>query len=945
MPPYNTRSAENRDKQHRAVLIGVDSYEHEIDLPAVAQSLRLMAEALTAPSSGVFDAADVLTFPALGEGDGEERPGAARSVDPITVHAALQSARNEVTGLLVVYFAGHGIVRTDGSDLHLLFSPSRITQDRDHPFVDALSWHAVVMAELRHAKADRVVVILDCCFAGNASHHFTPDVQQNLAVLMAAEPGVEIPPGAAGHGTDFTIALHKLLTRWAVADEPAGFTRIVPAIRKEMAPFKAVDGHRWVPKECRQGGDVLLALTSASERVGSESPHPRPPSPVVPEGGGPGAPDERAQPRSVEPSEPGSVEPDNPGSVVEPDEPAGSEPHEPVVSQHAGGLGRVRRRLRALGRNRVAAVALALVLGAGTVLWVALYGPPGGESGGCAPPMELRVLVDPDLRPTVQKAADAYVNRDAEGCRTVGIGVYAGKSTDAVAAFQSAALWQSPLPSCPASGDCPRPQRDLGAQPDIWIPAAGSTPVRAEAGQTGSARATVSLDPMGPLAFTPMVLAVPDGGPATADAQTPAPLGSLIAGLRAGRTDGEKPIQVLRPDPEGADGALLSTAALYASPSAGQPSVIEAGMAGELRPMPTTAQELMCALSDGIRNELEDRAAVLVPEQTMALFNLPPKVSGQGTRPSCASDTLQRRTARYPTDVPVLDLPFVRVTWADADRDEKARERAVRDFHDWLVEDDAAQAIFVQDGFRGVEDGKPAPPGTASPLRALANEGAVSIDVPDSAPAASAASVADALRDYRQALGPGRVLYLLDNSTSMADNRVWSGPGRAKELVTRSMRSLGTRDRYGVWTLAPVKKDDHPDVVSFGQHGLTTAQQAVGAAKAVDANADIVAGLTDALAELREGASGPDPRLLVLVTDDEDSAGLPRKDIDAVVKAAGKGAPVRVVAVSLRDGGCAPGQLNQRLAEATGGRCLDPSDGIATELTAEVAKTGTGDAE
>lgn len=942
MSPYNTRSAENRDKQHRAVLIGVDSYEHEIDLPAVAQSLRLMAQALADPSSGVFDTADLVTFPALGQGD-----GAARSVDPLKVHAALRAARKDVTGLLVVYFAGHGIVRTNGSDLHLLFSSSRVTQDRDHPFVDALSWHEVVMAELRHARADRVVVILDCCFAGNASHDFAPEAQQNFAVLMAAEQGVEIPPGAASYGTDFTIALHKLLTGRTAADEPVSFTRIVPAIRTAMEPFKAIDGHRWVPRECLQGGDVLLALTSASERVESESPQPRPPSPVVHEADGPGAPDEPGEPRSVEPDEPGAPdEPGDPGSVVEPDEPVvPDEPGEPAVPERAGGLGRVRRRLRALGRNRVAAVALALVLGAGTVLLVALYGPPGGGSGGCAPPMELRVLVDPDLRPTVQKAADAYVNRDAEGCRTVGIGVYAGKSTDAVAAFQSAALWQSPLPSCPASGDCPRPQRDLGAQPDIWIPAAGSTPVRAEAGQTGSARATVSLDPMGPLAFTPMVLAVPDGGPATADAQTPAPLGSLIAGLLAGRPDGEKPIQVLRPDPEGADGALLSTAALYASPSAGPPSDIEAGMAGELRPMPTTAQELMCALSDGTRNELEDRAAVLVPEQTMALFNLPPKVSGQGTRPSCASDTLQRRTARYPTDVPVLDLPFVRVTWADADRDEKARERAVRDFHDWLVEDDAAQALFVQDGFRGVEDGKPVPPGTASPLRAPANEGAVSIDVPDSAPAASAASVADALRYYRQALGPGRVLYLLDNSTSMADNRVWSGPGRAKELVTRSMRSLSTRDSYGVWTLAPVKKDGHPDVVSFGQHGLPEAQKAVGAAKVVDTNADIVAGLTDALAELREGASGPGPRLLVLVTDDEDSARLPPKDIDAVVKAAGKGTPVRVVAVSLRDGGCAPGQLNQRLAEATGGRCLDPSDGIATELTAEVAKTGMGDAE
>ncbi|MFD8619506.1 hypothetical protein [Streptomyces sp. NPDC059612] len=51
-----------------------------------------------------------------------------------------------------------------------------------------------------------------------------------------------------------------------------------------------------------------------------------------------------------------------------------------------------------------------------------------------------------------------------------------------------------------------------------------------------------------------------------------------------------------------------------------------------------------------------------------------------------------------------------------------------------------------------------------------------------------------------------------------------------------------------------------------------------------------------------------------------------------------------MVTVSLRGGGCAPDQLNQRLAEATGGRCLDVSDDLATELTAEVARTGTGDA-
>ncbi|MFI8435879.1 substrate-binding domain-containing protein [Streptomyces sp. NPDC079020] len=945
MSPYNTRGAGNRGKRHRAVLIGVESYEHEIDLPAVSESLRLMAEALTHVTSGVLDGADLVVLPDPAEREG--RPGAARPVDPFQAHAALRAARDEVDGLLVVYFAGHGIVRSDGSDLHLLFSSSRVTQDPLHPFVDALSWRNDVMAELRKAKADWVVAILDCCFAGNALHEFTPEVRQNFAVLMAAEPGVEIPPGAEGIGTDFTVALHGLLTGRTAADEPVSFTRIVPEIREAMAPFKAVDGHRWVPEERRHGDDVLLALTPASRRVNCVlPPPPHLPPPVPPEG--PGEPGEKGEPGEPKPE---AVEPGVPETAyVETDAPRTA----PVRAEQGGAVDRVRQRLRALRRKRAIALTLALAVGAGAVLWAAPDWPPGGGRGGCTPPMELRVLVDPDVLPTVQKAADAYTNRDAEGCRTVGIGVYAGKSTDAVDAFRSAALWQSPLPTCPVSGDCLRPQRDLGAQPDIWIPAAGSTLARVREGQSGSARETVRLAGLGPLAFTPMVLAVPDLGPSAVGARTRAPLGSLIAGLRTGRPAGEEPLEVLRPDPEGTDGALLSTAALYDSfsagePSAGEPSAIEAGMADRLRPMPGTARDLMCALSDGSRNTLENRAAVLVPEQTMALFNLPSKVSVQGTRPSCASDTLQHRTARYPTDVPVLGLPFVRVTWTDADRDTKARERAVKDFYDWLVGDPDARALFVRDGFRDVEDGKPAPPGPTSPLRAPANDGAVSLDIPDSDSLMSVASIAGALSNYRKALGPGRVLYLLDNSTSMEDKRVWSGPGRAKELVTRSLRSLGTSDQYGVWTLAPEKKakkkTDHPDVVRYGKNPLTGAQKAVGEAKAVNADADIVTGLTDALGTLRSGSSGADPRLIVLITDDEDSSELKRKDIEAVVKAAGQGARVRVVAVSLRPDGCAPGRLNQRLAEVTGGRCLDPSDSIATELTAEVAKTGTGDAE
>ncbi|MFD9498960.1 caspase family protein [Streptomyces sp. NPDC060035] len=927
MPPYNARGEENRAERHRAVLVGVESYTgNRNDLPAVRHSLRLMAEALTAEGTGVLDPADLVIVPEAGEPDG------SGAVDPLHVRAALSAARDEVTGLLIVYFAGHGIVRPDGSDLNLMFTDSRVTRDPRHPFVDTLSWRDDVMPELRNARADWVVVILDCCFAGNALSSFAPSVGQNFALLTAAEPGVEIPPGDPAAGTEFTAALHRLLTGSTAGPEPATFTRIVTGIREAMAPLKAVDGHPWIPEERRHGDDVVLALTgdTAPPPASSPPPRPRPTDPAV-------LPEPRMR-RLPSPA---------------------------VVGRWL--LAQQRRMTRATTLVLAGVVVLA---GAGAWLLPGLL--PGGPTS-CAPPLELRVLADPDISPTIQRAADAYPKRQRDGdadCRAVSISVYDAKATDAVAAFRSSSLWQEPPAACPTSGDCLRPQRDLGAQPDIWIPAAGSAWQRAtDTGENGAAGgiaaasasaavagsdegagdSVVTLEPLGPLAFTPMVLAVPYTMPLAKAVQTGTPLGSIISALLEGREAQEEPVAVLRPDPEGTDGALLSTGALYASEGSGPASVIEQGMAQALSPMPSTARELMCALADASLNDLEERAAVLVPEQTMAQFNLRPKDPGHQ---SCATDTLDGRTAQYPSDVPVLDLPFLRVTWDDAGRDAGARRAAVTDFHDWLVTDPDAKKLFTDDGFRGVgEDGKPAAPAEGSPLMADANEEAVREQLPPAdASTVTAASLSDTLRRYREALGPGRVLYLLDNSTSMADKRVWDGTGRAKELVTRSMGSLGTKDTYGVWTLAVKKGRTATDVVPFGPNTggngqRDSAQRAVAAAGTADIDARIVDGLRDALTTLRGGSTKDEqPRLLVLVTDDEDSTDIRKKELGQLLADAHQGLRVRIVAVSLQNGGCSAGRFGEQIAGATGGRCLDPADDIPTELAAEVAKTGTGDA-
>ncbi len=127
--------------------------------------------------------------------------------------------------------------------------------------------------------------------------------------------------------------------------------------------------------------------------------------------------------------------------------------------------------VRALGALPRTATRIILVL-ALAALGLGSYGiyTLAAGSPSCGPPLELRVQTDPDLESTVRSAADAYLtsqaNTTGDGCRRSGITVYSAGSADVVTALQRQShAWQEP------SGDDIDPQRDIGPQPDIWIPA------------------------------------------------------------------------------------------------------------------------------------------------------------------------------------------------------------------------------------------------------------------------------------------------------------------------------------------------------------------------------------------------------------------------------------------------------------------------------------------
>ncbi|AWI27354.1 substrate-binding domain-containing protein [Streptomyces tirandamycinicus] len=904
-----------RGKANRALLVGVSEYDNTAppdgvpgDLPAVKHNLNRLAEALR--HGGVF---------------GEREITVCRSPDQGTFDQELWKAANEADGVLLLYFAGHGAIPNAGDELFLQMRNARVVAGGHAVFPGAVLF-SLAQAMLTASSAGRIVVVLDCCFAGNAAwvRPQTPDKRRLL--LMSVQPNHRIDAGDPDMPTPFTAELVKLLE----AGGDVSFGDLVDGLRARMsaAGHRTVRGDAWEPESRAEPGmDVLLA--AGAGRTGSppapDAPVPRPapdPAPVP----GPGSPD----------PDPGLVRRVGAvlagrlggmdsawGALIRRRGGSGFR-EDPGVGGKAGvragdtgdedGTRREWRRTRRLVAGGV--VMLVLVV---TALGIGVYRhlvPTGGPSS-CAPPLELRVLTDPDLEPTVRAAADAYLTSEAnttgDDCRRSGITVYSAGAADAVTALRKqTGAWQEPR-----EADT-NPQRDVGPQPDVWIPASPADAARAIAGQDTDAVAELDAD-QEPFAYSPVVLAVPQGiAVDELDDRTGPPLTRMIDNLRARHAGAA----VRRPDPEFTDTGLLATIALYGTQGAAgapDPRRAEDRVAQSGPPAPTAA-ELLCTLPDD--DAVDNRTAALVPEFLLK--------SGVG----CDSARRTPRMAQYPGDVPGLEPVFVRVRWQGADRDETDRDREAEAFREWLT-GEGGRVAFAQDGFRA-----------ATGNRALLDstevaEGVLRAPSPLTESAGRDAMEAS-LEDYRGANGPGRVLFLLDSSGSMVGQ--WEGPSGGPGLLKQSLGGLGDRDEYAVWAVSDAGEDTYDTLLPFGAHSRKDAERAIDReAQVRDAEANPLGALRAALdaMEVRD-ADDERPGLIVFVTDDEDADRLAGDGFGSLLDIArARGLPVAMV--SLKGGGCDAGKPDARISEASGGRCLDADDDLGAALHDEVARTGTGE--
>ncbi|WP_030899832.1 MULTISPECIES: caspase family protein [unclassified Streptomyces] len=836
-----------RGRVNRALLVGVSEYDHTApehpqgvngQLPAVRRNRTTLEDALN--RGHVF-------------GAGEVKSLASPTQDDFT--GALSRACREARGLLLLYFAGHAVTSTSGSELHLQMRTARVLTGNGLPGSVSFSQ---VLGELVESHAEQVVVILDCCYAGNAAgiwHRLDDPRRHKILLLMSVQPNRCILGGTAKVATPFTRELVHVLDEGG----EVWLSELYDAVERRMAEarYRAEDNDLQRPQALARpwnGDDVLLAA-----------------GPVDLSGGAGGT--------------------------------------------SGGWFARLRRRFAParqgtgprLRRTALSVLLALLATSAGGYGLLALT----GDSGSCEPPLELRVLTDPDLEPAMRAAADAYLasadNTTEDGCLRSGVTVYSAGAAHVVTALgEHSDPWQQPREDV-------NPQRDVGPQPDVWIPA-----TRADVGRVTEAqvdRVFARLEPdAGPFAYSPVVLAVPE----SLDVGV-APTGRSLPELIRVLKDADTKAQVRRPDPEFSDSALLATVGLYGD--GGDVRRAERLITQAGRPEPS-AVKLLCTLPED--DAADDRSAVLVPEFLLR--------SGVG----CHSVTRAGRTALYPDDVPGLEPTFVRVRWEGGDRDAHARDEAVNRFRDWLAGKGGREVLGKQ-GFRSAKDERGLIAGQAA-------EHGLTGSVPSADPA-DATQLDRTLERYGNAHGPGRVLFLLDSSGSMAG--LWDGPSGGPGILKQTLTGLGKEDEYGVWAVHGVGRPTHTELLDFRTHSRAEAEGALktggGGAEVRDAEADPRAALLDALEFMRERGAGDErPQLIVYLTDGEDDNRLTGDRLREVEDRAGESG-VPVVMVTLNSGACDRDRPGTRIAEAAQGRCLDAGDDLVPALRDEVARTGTGE--
>ncbi|MGW3473031.1 caspase, EACC1-associated type [Saccharopolyspora sp. NPDC000995] len=176
----------------------------------------------------------------------------------------LRQLAAETTGVLLLYFVGHGQPSEHTGELCLAIA------DTDHANPDATGLEYAKIKRTLHSgtPAATKIAILDCCYSGRAIGLGADDDATQLAdlsdctgayTLTAADERAHVPPDDEGHPrTAFTGELLDLLTRDGVPGGPDGLAlgAIFPHLRHRLAA-------KGLPRPNQRNDDTAAAFVFA----------------------------------------------------------------------------------------------------------------------------------------------------------------------------------------------------------------------------------------------------------------------------------------------------------------------------------------------------------------------------------------------------------------------------------------------------------------------------------------------------------------------------------------------------------------------------------------------------------------------------------------------------------------------------------------------------------
>jgi hypothetical protein len=255
-----------------AVLIGVSAYEYAEFPPirAARNSLQAMRSLLSDPALCAWPAERITVI--------------ANPISAAGLAADLADLARSTTGVLLLYYVGHGLLSVRG-ELCLTVTSTH----PDRPETSGLPWDTLADV-LRDCSASARLAILDCCFAGQAIEALTGDGDPGLADIAHIEGVYTLtattrnrtahvpPPGQQEDAcTSFTGELRDLIQCGIPGKAPRlTFSDIYPVLRQRLLA-------KGLPAPSQRGIDAALRFPFTANAAVAVGPHARS---IPPEGRG-----------------------------------------------------------------------------------------------------------------------------------------------------------------------------------------------------------------------------------------------------------------------------------------------------------------------------------------------------------------------------------------------------------------------------------------------------------------------------------------------------------------------------------------------------------------------------------------------------------------------------------------------------------------------------------